>query len=634
MSESFFENTTEHGYNGPDMFDEMKKPKTKEAIEDRVFCLASKIPDIIDQNMNLMPLKPKIRNEKIVESIYNSKFEGTYQGTPEQLARVFSYLFIRTRDTQEIQGNYVQIKLNNENSTINVRSEGDLNTKFSSIKHGVTVKDLGETKIFKDRNYKKVEFYSVDQGVKIGFIAENLTEPVKTKSLKQLDGYIRSIGLNPTIELKRAAFNRVYPFKDYRGDLDPSDAFSPAHEKEIRARISRDNNEVYHKLAQEYELRRLIDTNKIRLYCHESIEGFKKEITDTKESNARMEEATPTELKELKESVQAPSKITNPDLPKKKTPENTIQRKQKAATIETKNNLVESVLSKIENNENIQDYLQNKHPDLPQEKRLAKFKRSIGAAKDNFADNIMTFTYLLQHSYKNGENIQLWEYYQEKTGKNWSDLGKSGENALFRKYAGEVQEIYSGKKMSNNLTIMRGLIIEHELGTKFENVIEEEKEKSLFNFKEHGLDHSQIQGRKAEFDGDGKTYCSKTVRLYLNKYLNKYGIVAAWPASAQAFINKAEKNGSQALNRATLAQELKSRFTKNGETIFDVFPKTSNGHRCICFIGKDANVYVLDDYNYSRKPVLLTQYLNNPKYQNLTFILNKGYKVSPNTMQS
>jgi len=651
MSGEFFENTTEHGYDRPkpvgiDIFEEMKKPEIKEAIEGRISCLVDELvdefPTLINQDLDLMPLVAKIRNEKIVQHIYNTvyknakneRFKEEYQGKPGQLARIFSYLFILKRDSQKIQGDYVQIKLKNKYATLNVRSEWDLNTVSSSIKHGVTVKDLWERKTFKGRSYRKIEFYPKEQGIKIWYIAESFTIPVKTESLKQLDGYIRSIwGESNIFNIKIDTFQKVYPFSEYRWDLDPSNATSPANKKAIQERVLRDNSEVYHKLVQEYELKKLIETNQIKLYCHELKEELKKEITD---SSDIQQTVTAERLKELKKIMNSPSakvtpKVNKTTVSKKKKSEAKVtpvkqqaQKTEKTQVIETKNTLIESVLKKIENNENIQTYLENKYSTLPQEKRLAKFKRSIWAAKDNFSDNVMAFTYLLQHSYKNWENIQLWEYYQEKTWKKWSDLWKAWENALFRKYAWEVQEIYSWKKMSNNLTIMRWLIIEHELGTKFEDVIEKEKRKPLFNFKEHWLDPTIMQWREAEFGPTWNDRCWKTVRLFFKDFW----IQAPQRDSAQQYIDELEANGVQAMNRTDLAETLKSQFKTQEKTTFDVYPKTKNGHRCVCFVWTDGNIHVLDNHNYEITSYPLAQYLDK-HYPNLEFVLGEGHPITP-----
>jgi hypothetical protein len=105
----------------------------------------------------------------------------------------------------------------------------------------------------------------------------------------------------------------------------------------------------------------------------------------------------------------------------------------------------------------------------------------------------MSYTYLFQHSFNKWSSIQLWDYYKLVSWKNWSDLTTNNRNNLFKKYAWEVNEIYSGKKMSNNLTILRGLIIENELWAPVENKIKEEKIKPLDIYKHIWLNTSDLR---------------------------------------------------------------------------------------------------------------------------------------------
>ena len=220
------------------IYEKMKNPDIQLMVENQISELTQSLPEF------------KWNTSK---EIYE-RFWWEYSSTPEELAKVFSYIFRKVRDWIEIKDKYIQVNLQNPNSTLSIHQDGDINNIVWSLKHWITIRSLENTVELEWNNFIKIEFFGSDGSVKTGYISENYTKATDTKSLKQLNWYIRSIWLNPTKELKKDIFQKVYFLKDYNENK------------------TRDNNEVYHKLVQDYELRKLIELEECRLACLADLE--------------------------------------------------------------------------------------------------------------------------------------------------------------------------------------------------------------------------------------------------------------------------------------------------------------------------------------------------------------------------
>lgn len=657
------------------IYEKMNQGEIKKMVEENIQSISDKIPAL---------------KWKTAKEIYE-RFWWKYSEKPEELAKVFSYVFIKHRDSIDISDNFVQVKLQNVNSTLSIRQNWEIENIIGSLNDGITIKSLWESQEYNGLNYIKIEFFWNKGDIKNGYIAEHLVRNIDETNLKNLNWYIRSLGLNPTKQLKKETFQKVYFLKDYNENK------------------TRDNHEVYHKLVQDYELRKLIQ---IEEYKQESLshrEQVKTEIktpvniinTNREEETINLEATnipnTQDDIADLKTELSDVSKYSfipkiadifnytktnqqeeieipfRPDYTKqeeeviiaessKKQDKQTEEKATEIANIQEKEtipveentNLKESikppvessnivisentqennetleqnaefVLNKLKSNQNIVFYLENKYNSENFEENLEKFQKFIWSLGNDFKSLVMSYTYLFQHSYNNWSSIQLWDYYSKITWKNWWDLTSIDKNNLFKKYAWEVQEIYSWKNMSNNLTILRGLIIEHELWSQVEETIQEEKEKPIFSFEEHGLNPENMILPKSIYI-DWEPYCSQTVRE--EYYLNRHDIKAIWTPAARIHIDRSIESWKPIYDRFSLKAEIINQFLLTWKNSFDVFPNTENWHRVNMEVGTDKTIHVHDPYNYKKGPVSLRQYFNIKKYPNMEFILENWYKIS------
>lgn len=641
------------------IYDKMKNPDIQLMVEEQISQLTQQLPEF---------------KWKTSQEIYE-RFWWEYSWTPQELAKVFSYIFRKVRDWIEIKDEYIQVNLQNSQSTLSIHEDGDIDNIIGSLNHAITIKSLKENIQYNWDIFIKIEFFWNNWKIKTWYISEKLTKTVDTNSLKQLNGYIRSIWLNPTKQLKTDTFQKVYFLKDYNENK------------------TRDNNEVYHKLVQDYELRKLIELEECRLACIAELDNTKekkkssqnKDQTITsheyplgiisefwyktdwltqediknnsiKEKNKLSEEFhknfiekyIPDFLKDStdfsKDKIQIPLRpidqikkekkieIIQPNL--KNTDNKSVignQKIEKSKKLdspkkinETEINTPDYVLNKIKNNQNIISYLETKYGTNNFEENFSKFQKSIWSSGNDFKSLVMSYTYLFQHSFNSGSSIQLWDYYKLVTWNNWWDLTSTDRNNLFKTHAWEVNEIYSWKKMSNNLTILRWLIIQHELGSPVEEKIENEQNKPIFIFEKHWLDINSMELPNAIYI-NWEPHCSQTVRE--EYYLKKHQIIATWTPAARDYIDQSLENWKVLYDRFSLDSEIRKQFTETWKNSFDVFPNTKDWHRVVMEVWWDKQIYVLDPYNYKKGPITLRQYLNIETYPNIWFILENGYKI-------
>lgn len=526
-----------------------KSPEIKAIVESKIHDMASKIPQF--------PQTPKAIYEQIM-GIW------VYKDQPEQLARVFSYLFIKNRDEIKITDQFRTITLKNVNGTLNVRQEWDLNTVVALLGNGVTVKDLWKTKEFNGLTYTLVEFYSTGKTSKKWYISVSHSEWTQENSLQQLNGYIRSLGMNPTNDFKQQLLGKIYFWKEYQVGTEES------------------NTEIYHKLVQDFELRKLVEASKITL--------------DTK--------------KRTRELIQKTPNIISQEIP-------------------------HNIETKIKNDVEIMQYLQGEFPWKSFNDSFIAFKKREGRKWLDVTSSIMTYAFLFQKS----KNIFLSEYYKMKSGKSWEALWQEEKKELFHKYTGDSHAKYRSS-ITDNLAIFRGLIIEYELGNTYvatvENIQAQDPNytKTQPNFKANldewikdevsllkqvWLDLSKISNLPAEYDTEG-SLCSRTVRLSLVELW----LLADWPESAQALINRRSRHRRYA-NTHILEKRLIQEALKTWENTFDILAQTNNGHRLIAYISdKDWQVYVRDPYYGAETPILLREYNAPAEF----YIFNKWYTAN------
>ena len=652
-------------------------PEIRSQIEEKIRKMASEIPEIKDT--------------KLI-SIYEQYFKTYYAGNSEELAKLFSFIFRKHRDSLDsnlieikldknlkivvgdvknpekifvnwtkvvlawssvfenfngkktdlipvqyqtinwlknityipkkytkevkkinwIRDNYIRVQLKNKWSRLNVRSEDNLNKKITTFNDGVTIKDLKIKKQFNGLEYTLVEFFNNTWGISRWYISLNYTEEVKDESLRAVDWYIRSLWLNPTDEFKRAIFKRLYLFRNYRWNLQWLK--NNKVNKETSARSNRDNTEIYNMLVINYELRKIIEKQELIL----SSKSDTISLYDLIHNNYPVPEPKKKLIPKISEESIPIKNKESIRKPKQKL----IRRERKKQNPKINNindDLNNNVIDRIRSDKKIVEYLEKNYKWNSFDEGLQLFKKRIWYKWNDFRANVMSYTYLFQHS----RGYELWSYYKKITWQSFKSLWLNWERKLFNKYTWEVEEIYWGGKVSNRITILRWLLIENELWSKYLAWVKKEKSKDFY-FEEIWIDIRSIISHWIEINPrTNNTLCSRTtVKDAFNNFKIKLG---TWDS-----LDLIKKNPSLRYDISSLETELVKKAKINWEVIHDILITTKKWHRFLLITSKDWKSYVLDPYykhNWvnNSKPYLLSSHsLSKRKW--LTFIINWSYK--------
>lgn len=151
----------------------------------------------------------------------------------------------------------------------------------------------------------------------------------------------------------------------------------------------------------------------------------------------------------------------------------------------------------------------------------------------------------------------------------------------------------------------------------------------------HLLDPDEISSSPYKISKSGSTMCSLTARKNLEKLWISCDEIPRW--NAKSLTRQLQKNGAPVFQSPeTLKEHLFSQLSQGN--VFDIYPKTSNGHRAIVFGGKNENgqpdLFVLDPYYLGKntQPVSLDEYINkNIALFNGIVVNPTVYKVTKKT---
>lgn len=141
----------------------------------------------------------------------------------------------------------------------------------------------------------------------------------------------------------------------------------------------------------------------------------------------------------------------------------------------------------------------------------------------------------------------------------------------------------------------------------------EKKSPETDNVFSHLLNPDSISSTPYKVSKTGSTMCSLTARKNLERLWVDCSEIQKW--NAKALTRQLQKNGAPVFQSPdTLKEHLFSQLSVGN--VFDIYPKTNNGHRAIVFWGKNENgspeLFVLDPYylGRNREPVPLDEYIN------------------------
>ncbi|MBW7954393.1 hypothetical protein H3C61_01130 [Candidatus Gracilibacteria bacterium] len=220
-----------------------------------------------------------------------------------------------------------------------------------------------------------------------------------------------------------------------------------------------------------------------------------------------------------------------------------------------------------------------------------------------------------------------------KTFKDDNYVGSARQNIelhkyLIGKFEGEkiLQEVKITKETQSNLGKL-DLDIENGIGNIGNIKKENNNNNNEIPNEEILLNPEKIKSKPYRVSPRGTTMCSFTAR----KNLENLGINDYMQGNAKALTRQLEKNGAPKFNDF---DSINSHLNREDGNVFDIYPKTKNGHRSICFAGKGANgekeFFVLDPYysgGKSTSPVPLNEYINNNNFGGIV-VNTQNYNVS------